>query len=141
MIAPSLIAIFFVSSASVIFALGALHLIFTFRSNRFHPRDAALLVRLQEVSPIITRQTSMWKAWVGFNASHSYGAILFGLIYGYLALIQPVVLLSSWFLMPLGLVVLFAYLFLAWRYWFSTPFWGIVIAIVFYVLGLIVNLT
>jgi hypothetical protein len=27
----------------------------------------------------------MWKAWVGFNASHSYGAILFGLVYGYLA--------------------------------------------------------
>jgi hypothetical protein len=28
----------------------------------------------------------MWKAWIGFNASHAYGAIFFGLIYGYLAL-------------------------------------------------------
>ncbi len=28
---------------------------------------------MQQVSPVITRQTTMWKAWVGFNASHSYG--------------------------------------------------------------------
>jgi hypothetical protein len=28
----------------------------------------------------------MWKAWIGFNASHSFGLILFGTVYAYLAL-------------------------------------------------------
>ena len=35
---------------------------------------------------MITRETTMWKAWVGSNASDSYGAILFGAVYGYLSL-------------------------------------------------------
>src|SRR5438046_6957052 len=28
----------------------------------------------------------MWRAWVGFNASHSMGAMLFGLVFAFLAL-------------------------------------------------------
>ena len=41
---------------------------------------------MQEMSLVITRETTMWKAWVGFNAGDSYGAILFGAVYGYLSL-------------------------------------------------------
>ena len=33
-----------------------------------------------------TKETTMWRCWVGFNASHSMGLILFGLAFGYLAL-------------------------------------------------------
>ena len=28
---------------------------------------------------MITPQTTLWRAWIGFNASHSLAAILFGL--------------------------------------------------------------
>ena len=28
----------------------------------------------------------MWRAWVGFNATHGFGLILFGALYGYLAI-------------------------------------------------------
>jgi hypothetical protein len=85
-----------VASAAVIFLLGALHLTYTFSGSKLHPRDAELRARLEQVSPLISRQTTMWKAWIGFNASHSYGALLFGAVYGYLALAYRTVLFQSW---------------------------------------------
>ena len=81
-LAPLLIA----ASAGIIVVLGLLHLVYTFYGPKFLPRDRDLKTRMQEVSPVITRETTVWKAWVGFNASHSYGAILFGAVYGYLSL-------------------------------------------------------
>ena len=104
-LAPSLIA----ASAGIILLLGLVHLVYTFSGTKLHPRDAALQARLKEVSPIITRETTMWKAWVGFNASHSYGAILFGLVYGYFALAHPAFLFQSAFLLLLGLLLLAGY--------------------------------
>ena len=82
----------------------------------------------------------MWRAWVGFNASHSYGAILFGAVWAYLALAHPAFLFQSVFLLALGLVVLLGYVVLARVYWFSIPFRGILLATVLYGLGLIVYL-
>jgi len=66
------------ASAAIILTLGLLHLLYTFRGPKLQPREAALETQMTSVSPVITRQTTMWKAWVGFNGSHSYGAILFG---------------------------------------------------------------
>lgn len=126
-----------VASAAIILVLGLVHLLYTFHGNRFHPRDAALEARMQEVSPVLTRQTTMWKAWVGFNASHSFGAILFGLVYGHLALFHAGMLFASRFLLVLGLVLLVAYVALGNRYWFSVPNRGIALATVFYVAALI----
>lgn len=131
-LAPSLLA----ASALIILALGSVHLLYTFRGNKLHPRDAALLARLQEVSPVISRETTMWKAWIGFNASHGYGAILFGLVYGYLALVHGPLLFGSPFLLSVGLLLLGGYAFLGKRYWFSVPFRGIVLAAALYVLAL-----
>jgi hypothetical protein len=90
------------------------------------------------VSPLITRQTTMWKAWVGFNASHSGGAILFGSVYGYLALTSSELLFESRFLCALGLLFLGGYVVLGKVYWFRVPFRGIVIATACYIAGLVV---
>jgi len=127
------------ASAAIILLLGLVHLLYTYRGNKLHPRDAALQARLKEVSPVITRETTMWKAWIGFNASHSYGAILFGLVYGYLALAHASFLFQSTFLLVLGLLLLAGYVFLGKVYWFSVPFRGIVLSTVLYVAALIVR--
>ena len=127
------------ASALVILYLGCIHLVITFRGNKLHPRDPALMARMHEVSPVITRETSMWKTWIGFNASHGYGALLFGLVYGYLALAQPAVLFASWFLLGVGLALLAGYAFLGWRYWFSVPFRGIVLSMTLYVAALVAH--
>ena len=76
-------------STLVLLTLGVLHLVYTFAGPKLTPRDPALQVRMSEVHPVITRQTTMWRAWIGFNASHSMGAILFGLVYGFLADAYP----------------------------------------------------
>ena len=134
-LAPSLVAV----SALIVLLLGLIHLLYTFRGSKLHPRDAALQARMKEVSPVITRQTTMWKCWVGFNASHSYSAILFGLVYGYLALAQSSFLFQSPFLLLLGLLFLAGYVFLSKVYWFSSPFRGIVLSTALYVVALVVN--
>jgi len=96
---------------------------------------------MRAVSPVITRETTMWRAWVGFNASHSYGAILFGAIYGYLALLHSEFLFDSTFLLLLGLLLLGGYVFLGQRYWFSVPFRGILAATACYAAALIIAWT
>jgi len=64
-------SILMVLSAGIALALGVLHLVYTFSGNKLTPRDSSLQARMAQVSPVITRQTTMWKAWVGFNATHS----------------------------------------------------------------------
>ncbi|WP_409054590.1 LIC_13387 family protein, partial [Variovorax sp. GrIS 2.14] len=127
-------------SAAIIFLLGLVHLIYTFHGSKLDPRDTELKAKLMTVSPVISRETTMWRAWIGFNASHSYGAILFGAVYGYLAILHSAFLFQSWFLLAVGLLLLVGYAVLGKLYWFSIPFRGIVLAAVLYCLGLVFNL-
>jgi hypothetical protein len=136
-IASSLI----VASAAVVLLLGVIHLLYTFRGRKLHPRDSDLYTRMNEVSLVITRKTTMCKAWVGFNASHSYGAIFFGLVYGYLALAHSEFLFQSTYLLLLGLLLLVGYAVLGKLYWFSAPLQGILLSAVLYVAGLVLGWT
>ena len=127
-------------AAAIVFALGLLHLVFTFRGPKLLPRDRELRAQMEHSALVLTRETTVWKAWIGFNASHSLGAMLFGIVYGHLALVQPIALASSPFLLALGAVVLLAYGWLARRYWFSVPFRGVVLAGLLYAGGVIATL-
>ena len=134
-------SILMVLSAGIALALGVLHLVYTFSGNKLTPRDSSLQARMAQVSPVITRQTTMWKAWVGFNATHSYGLILFGLVYGYLAVVDREILFNSPFLLAIGLAMLGGLLFIAKVYFFSRPFRSVLIATICYVLSVVVRLS
>ncbi len=117
-------------ASSIFLALGTLHLVYTFFSDNFQAGDAALTESMKIHSPVLTRQTTMWKAWIGFNGSHSSGAMFFGLVN---------IILAGWYfdvyrhavsLQVLNLAMSFFYLWLAKKYWFSIPLNGIVIATV-----------
>lgn len=136
-----LVTILLTAGASVIGVLGLIHLVYTFRTDKFEPRDAELGKRLREVAPVLTTQTTMWRAWVGFNASHSLGAILFALFYGYLALFEIDFLLSSVFLVVLSVVTLVSYLLLARAYWFSAPYRGIALSTALFVVAYVLAFT
>lgn len=136
MLASKLIAL----SAAIALAMGSGHLLLTFVGEKLKPRDPTLRARMTEVPMGISRNTTMWKAWIGFNASHSLGVMLFGLIYGYLALAQPALLFSSPFLLVVGFAMLASLVWLARVYWFVGPFTGVSIALACYVLGLVVSL-
>jgi hypothetical protein len=101
-----------VLSASIIFTLGVTHLVYTFWGPKLTPRDSALQISMSQISPVITKETTMWRAWVGFNASHSMGLILFGLVFGFLALAHGQVLFRSPFLLVVGLAMLGAFVVL-----------------------------
>lgn len=136
---PSVTQTLFAASATIVLVLGTLHLVLTFHSNRFEPRDAGLLARMKEVSPAISRQTTLWRAGQGFHASHSLGAMLFGLVYLYLAFEPSHFLLGSRFLLGLGLAYLLAMAMLARRYWFSVPFRGVSLSLAAYLGGWIAS--
>ena len=131
-VAPFLVA----ASAAILFGLGLLHLVYTFRGPLLRPRDRELQARMEAVSPVITRQTTMWKAWIGFNASHGIALMLFGAAYGYLALAHADVLFRSIFLLSLGLLVLLGYVFLAGRYFFRIPLRAVIGATLLYGVGI-----
>jgi hypothetical protein len=121
------------------FLLGATHFGYTFWSAKFSPRDCQLEAQLKLVSPVISCETTMWKAWIGFNASHSMGAVLFGAVYGYLAVVHDNFLMRSDFFAFLGLLFLAGYPLLGKLYWFSIPFRCIALAFFLYGLGLLVG--
>jgi hypothetical protein len=122
-----------VLSASIIFTLGVVHLVYTFWGQKLTPRDPALQISMSQISPVITRETTMWRAWVGFNASHSMGLILFGLVFGYLAVAHPQVLFQSPFLLVVGLAMLGGLVMLCKVYFFSLPLTGVGISLACYV--------
>jgi hypothetical protein len=129
--------ILMVLSASIIFTLGAVHLVYTFWGPQLTPRDPALQVSMSQISPVITKETTMWRCWVGFNASHSMGLILFGLVFGFLALAHGQLLFQSPFLLVVGLATLGGFVVLSKVYWFSSPFTGTSIALACYVASIV----
>jgi hypothetical protein len=125
--------ILMILSASIILTLGVVHLVYTFWGPKLSPRDPALQVSMSQISPVITKETTMWRTWVGLNASHSMGAILFGLVFGFLALAHGQLLFQSPFLLVVGLAMLVGLAVLGKVYWFSVPFTGISISLACYV--------
>lgn len=128
-------------SAGIILLLGVAHLAYTFYGPKLRPRDPQLIEQMKRVSPIITKETDMWKCWIGFNASHSLCAILFALVYGYLAVSHPDFLFASWFLLATGFGLLASLAVLGKLYWFSLPFRGISVAFACYSAALILHFT
>lgn len=118
-------------SAGVVPTLGIIHLVCTFWGPNLTPRDPALQGSMSQVSPVITKQTTMWRAWVGFNASHSMGAILFGLMFGFLAWAHAHILFQFNFLLA-------GYFALGKVYWFSVPFAGISVSLLCFVASIVV---
>ena len=124
MLAQTLIIV----GAAVLGALGSVHMLYTLLTDKFNPRDGATLVAMHADHPVLTRRTTLWRAWIGFNASHSLGAMLFAAIYLILAILHMEWLRASPTLVWLAVVGAGGYLLLAQRYWFRTPLIGIAIA-------------
>jgi hypothetical protein len=132
-------SVFIAASAAVVLLLGLVHLLYTFRGDQLHPRDPELTAKMMTVSPVITRESTMWRVWIGFNATHSFGLILFGALFGYLAMRHSAFLFHSWFLLALGFALLVGYAAVAKLYFFTSPFRGVVLATVLYVIGIVFN--
>lgn len=129
--------IFMVLSAIIVFSLGTLHLFYTFWGPKLMPRDPALQVTMSQISPVISKETTIWRCWIGFNATHSMGLIFFGLVFGFLALVHSQLLFQSPFLLLVGVAMIVGYLVLCKLYFFTGPFIGISISLACYLVSIL----
>jgi len=90
--------ILIITGAGIFGFFGSMHLIYTFFTSRLDPYDLSVKEAMQGTSLALTRETTVWKAWVGFNASHSLGAMLVAAFYIPLALWNFTIIENSlWF--------------------------------------------
>jgi hypothetical protein len=94
---------------------------------------------MSQTSPVITTETTMWRCWIGFNATHSMGLILFGLVFGFLALAHGQLLFRSPFLLAVGLAMLGGYVALCKVSFFSAPLTGVSIALACYLTSIVLS--
>ncbi len=127
------------ASALVLFSLATAHLWITFFGTKLHPRDPELKARMEVAPVVLTTRTTMWKLWIGFNTSHSLGGMLFGLIYGYLAIAQAPLLFHDPFLLTVGFLLLASFAATGLRYWFYIPNRGIILSTILYIAGVVVS--
>jgi len=120
--------ILLIVGATIFGTLGTIHLVLTFFSNKFDAFDQNVTKAMKETSPILTKETTMWDAWIGFNASHSFGATLVTAFYVPLAITEMSIIRESEWFSILPAVVGLSYLALAKKYWFKIPFIGILIS-------------
>ena len=125
--------ILFIIGASIFGILGFVHLIYTFFTDKFNAHNPNVIEAMKSTSPNITKETTVWRAWIGFNASHSFGAILFAAFYIPLAFSHiQFIANNSWFSV-LPSIVGISYLLLAKNYWFKIPFFGFLISTICFV--------
>lgn len=118
-------AIFLWLGGAIFVVLGFIHALYTLLDTlsprRIVPADLALIEAMKANPVRLARGgTDMWNAWVGFNLSHSIGAMLFGGVCIYLGV------MTEAYIVPANLVLLPVlvgglYLALAARYWFRVP--------------------
>src|SRR5215469_4488955 len=128
--------IFIGISAAITLYLGGIHLVYTAFTNKLNPAETQLEIVMRRTPMRISSETTMWRAWIGFNFSHGFGLILFSLVFGYLVICRWEVLHTTNFLGILGLLVLLVYVVLARVFWFRAPFIGVCSAMLLYVAGL-----
>jgi len=130
--------ILWIIGAFIVLTLGTFHLAYTFFTDKFSSRNANVVEEMKNSYPRLTNKTTLWKAWIGFNASHSTGAIFIGLVNIILAVQYFPLLKQSYFLLTLNILTIAFYLFLAKQYWFKIPFTGILITLLCFVASVII---
>ena len=108
--------------------LGTLHAVYTLRDirspRRIVPDDPALITAMQTSKIRITHgESTVWQGWIGFNLSHSLGALMFSAACFTVAACLRRFAFSPWVLLVLAAISA-VYLLLAAQYWFRIPILG-----------------
>jgi hypothetical protein len=112
--------------------LGLLHALYTYldidKPRRLVPQDPAVARAMAESNLRLSGTgTTMWRAWVGFNFSHSLGVVLFGATCIGASFVLGTTVLPAWILFVFVVIALI-YLVVGLRYWFRIPVAGIALA-------------
>jgi hypothetical protein len=108
--------------------LGVVHAVLVLRDLRvprtFTPPDPALRLAMQESSVAINPAANLWRAWLGFNISHSVGLLVFGSVLATVAIQRFRLFAGSWPLNAAAIVVAAIYVVLGKVFWFRDPLIG-----------------
>lgn len=126
--------------AGAVFAsLGMLHAGMALRDlgkpRFFTPRSPGLREAMQASSIGLHRSINLWKAWLGFNLSHSLGLVLFGAAFVYVGVFEPLAFVHSPLLQGCAVLVAATYLALSVAFWFSKPTLGAALGLAGFVLA------
>ncbi len=133
-------ALLYATGGAIFCLLGMLHALYMLmdlrRPRRLVPGDPALIAAMADSRVRLAGDaTDMWRAWIGFNLSHSLGALLFGAT----AIVWPVIALGHDALAWLPAAVAVLYLAIGLRFWFSLPNAGIAAATLAFVVAALLN--
>lgn len=129
-----------ITASGIYIVLATMHLLYTFFTNKFLAKDRNTVESMKQTHPLLTNKTTMWKAWIGFNGSHSAGGIFLGMANLLLAVLYFSFLSGSLPLIILTVITSLFYLFLAIKYWFKIPLTGIAIATICYIIAAVIIL-
>lgn len=124
-----------ITGCLIVGLLGLVHFIYVMSTYKFHAFDENVTQAMQQTSPVISKDTSMWKAWQGFNYSHSIGVLWIPLIYIPISLHHLHILQLSVWLTLLPALMALSYAILAKRYWFVIPFVGSLLALLCFIIA------
>jgi len=135
----NMIQLLIIAGSGIFLFLGTLHGLLTFRDlghpRAFTPRDAGLRTAMQQATVALDPKINLWKAWMGFNLSHSLGIVMFGGAFLYLGIFHPALFARSLLLQICSIAISAAYLALSLEFWFSKPAIGSAIAMACFILA------
>ena len=121
--------ILIITGSILLGVLGLIHFLYVLNTKKFNAFDDKVTTAMQQTTPVLTKQTSMWQAWLGFNYSHSFGVLWVPLFYIPMAINHMSVLQQSLWLTALLPIIAMVYTVLSKRYWFKVPMVGSMIAL------------
>ena len=130
--------ILIIIGAAIFGLLGVVHLLYTFFTPKFNAHNPDVTEAMKNTSPVLTKETTLWDAWIGFNASHSFGAIMVAAFFIPLAVFNFDVISQSLWFSTLPVMIACSYLILAKKYWFKIPFYGIMLSSICFIIASII---
>jgi len=134
--------ILLIFGALIFTALGSVHGYVTIKDlsnpQAFTPPDATLREAMQNSSIRFHPDINLWRAWLGFNLTHSLGLVVFGAFYIYLTTTHMAIYRESLFLQVVAILVSACYLIVSKFYFFSKPVLGSAVALACFTLAALI---
>jgi hypothetical protein len=140
-----MVQLLLIAGAGIFLLLGTVHGVYTLQDlgnpTHFTPRDAGLRAAMQQSSIALHPDINLWRAWLGFNLTHSLGLLMFGGAFLYLGVLHPALFPRSALLQLCSIAISAAYLIISLKFFFQTPAIGAGIAMICFVLAAALSYT
>ncbi|MET0556596.1 MAG: hypothetical protein ABW221_26395 [Vicinamibacteria bacterium] len=134
----------FLAGALPFVVLGLLHAratpLSTADRKGLSPADPDLAEAMARAPVLLTKRVDVWQGWVGFNLSHSLGAVAFGAFVLAAGRSAESFAAQAAVCGPLAVAVSGAFLAIGLRYWFKIPIAGCAVAFACFALSWVLRL-